>query len=206
MADVKRSTTMQGRAAATRARIIRAAYDLFCTSGYRGTTMEAIGKQAGVAVQTVYFNYRTKDELLRAVHEWTVLGDDPKPPAQQDWHVAAMRESDARVALAQLVAGVAQLNARIAPMRPVFNAVSQEPAGEIYLQSQEWRRRDMGTLVAELRKKTPLRPGLTQRRAADLLYFLMGPESYGALVLDAGWTERQWVTWTAETLGGQLFG
>ncbi|TCC53071.1 hypothetical protein E0H75_04905 [Kribbella capetownensis] len=88
----------------------------------------------------------------------------------------------------------------------MFNAVSQEPAGEIYRQSQEWRRRDMGTLVAELRKKTPLRSGLTQRRAADLLDFLMGPESYGALVLDAGWTQRQGVTWTAETLGSQLFG
>ena len=205
MADVKRSTT-QNKAAATRARIIRSAYDLFCASGYRATTMEAIGKQAGVAVQTVYFNYRTKDELLRAVHEWTVLGDDPTPPALQPWHVAAMREPDARAALSRIVAGVARLNARIAPMQGVFNAVSQEPAGEIYRQSQELRRHDMGILVAELRKKTPLRTGLTQRRAADLLDFLMGPESYGAFVLEAGWTERQWVTWAADTLNGQLFG
>ena len=204
MAGVKPSK-MQSKAAATRARIIRAAYDLFCATGYRATTMEAIGKQAGVAVQTVYFNFRTKDELLRAVHEWTVLGDDPVPPPLQPWHIAAMREPDARNALAKIVAGVAQLNARIAPMQSVFGAVSQEPAGEIYARSQELRRQDMAALVAELRKTTPLRPGLTQRRAADLLYFLMGPESYGAFVLEAGWTERQWVTWASETLNAQLF-
>ncbi|MEU4196551.1 helix-turn-helix domain-containing protein [Kribbella sp. NPDC026611] len=205
MAGVKRSTT-QERAAATRARIVRAAYDLFCAGGYRATTMEAIGKQAGVAVQTVYFTFRTKDELLKAVHEWTVLGDTPMPPALQPWHVAAMKESDARAALAKIVAGVAALNARIAPMLAVFNSVSQQPVGEIYARSKELRRHDMGELVVALRKKTPLRAGLAQRKAADLLDFLMGPESYGALVIEAGWTERQWVTWTADTLNAQLFG
>jgi AcrR family transcriptional regulator len=64
-------------------RIIVSAYTLFCESGYRGTTMESIAQRAGVAVQTVYFTFRTKDDLLQAVYEWAVLGDDGKPPPMQ---------------------------------------------------------------------------------------------------------------------------
>lgn len=163
MVAVERPTSrIQKRAAATRARIIRAAYDLFCDRGYRATTMEAIAEAADVAVQTVYFTFGTKDELLREVHGWTVLGDDPTPPAAQAWHVAAMREPDARQALAKLTAGVATLNARIAPMLPVFAAVRQEPAGEIYEMSKDLRRRDMRALVERLRSKTPLKRGMTR--------------------------------------------
>jgi hypothetical protein len=79
--------------------------------------MEAIAEWSGVAVRTVYFNYRTKDILLQAVHEWTVLGDDPKPPPLQDWNVAAMKEPDARDVLPKLIAGIADIEARVAPMR-----------------------------------------------------------------------------------------
>ena len=55
-------------------------------------------------------------------------------------------------------------------------------------------------------KKTPLVDGMTRRRAADLLHFLTGPESYRALVLDAGWSKRMWVRWVSDTLSRDLFG
>lgn len=64
----------------------------------------------------------------------------------------------------------------------------------------------MTALVDALAKKTPLADGMTRRRAADLLYFLTGPESYRALVLDAGWSERMWVRWVSDTLSRDLFG
>jgi AcrR family transcriptional regulator len=201
-----RVSKRQARAEATRARIIRHAYDLLCDLGFRATTMEAIAERAGVAVQTVYFNYRTKDDLLQAVHEWTVLGDDPKPPPLQDWHIAAMREPDARRALPRIIAGIATIDARIAPMIPVFHAVAQDPAGTVYQRSEALRRHGMTELIDALAKKTPLAPGMTRRRATDLIYFLTGPESYRALVLDAGWSPSQWVRWTSDTLGRGLFG
>ena len=76
-------TSRGDKAAATRRRILDAAYDLFCVAGYPATTMAAIGERAGVAVQTVYFTFRTKDALLQAVHNRTVLGRDEIPPPQQ---------------------------------------------------------------------------------------------------------------------------
>jgi hypothetical protein len=54
--------------------------------------------------------------------------------------------------------------------------------------------------------KTALRSGITPDRAADLLYFLMGPDSYAELVLEANWARRRWIEWVAQTLSDQLFG
>src|ERR1700760_2871743 len=102
------------RAEATRARMIRAAYELFCADGHKATTMQRIADRAGVAVQTVYFTFHTKDELLQAVHEWAVLGDEPTVPAQQPGILAAMNEPDGREALRLAVAGIAEIEARVA--------------------------------------------------------------------------------------------
>jgi AcrR family transcriptional regulator len=207
VADVKgRVSKAQAKSHVTRARIVRHAYELFGELGYRRTTMEAIAERSAIAVQTVYFNYRTKDILLQAVHEWTVLGDDPTPPPRQQWHIDAMREPDAHDVLRRMVAGTAGILARVAPMIPVYHSVAQEPAGAVYRRSEELRRQDMGRLVDDLARKTPLVPGLSRHRAADLAFFLMGPESYRALVLVAGWSHDEWVAWTSARLCHDLFG
>jgi AcrR family transcriptional regulator len=206
VAEVKASgTKMEQRSAETRARIVRAAYDLFCERGFRAVTMEAIGTAAGVSVQTVYFQFRTKDQVLRAVHNWTVLGDDDLPPERQAWYVAALREPDVRTALAKVIAGVAAINARIAPTLPIFATLAREPGGEIYGTSRQLRRDGMEQLVPALRAKARLRAGVTPTRAADLLDFFMGPESYAELVLRAGWSQRLWASWVSQTLADQLF-
>jgi hypothetical protein len=46
---------------------------------------------------------------------------------------------------------------------------------------------------------------VTRRRAAELLYVLMGPDMYRAFVIDAGWTPAEWVRWTGNALVRDLF-
>ena len=58
--------TRRERAKATRRRIAEAALVRFSGQGYAATTMDAIAGDAGVAVQTVYFTFHTKAELLIA--------------------------------------------------------------------------------------------------------------------------------------------
>jgi AcrR family transcriptional regulator len=207
MPEVKKQTTArQAKAAATRRRMLAAAYDCFCEEGFRATTMDVIAERAGVAVQTLYFTFHTKDELLQEVHNWTVLGDDPTPPPQQPWYVAAVEEPDARRSLALIVGGVIVIEARVAPMLPVFHAVAADPAGEIFRHGEALRREGMEDLVDVLVAKTPLRKGMTKERASDLLYVLMGPESYRSFVIECGWAPKQWTTWVTATLSRDLFG
>jgi AcrR family transcriptional regulator len=199
------SVNRRAQADATRARIIAHAYELFSQNGYRATTMQLVADGADVAVQTVYFTFRTKDDLLRSVFEWTVLGEDGRPPQLQDWHVEASAAPDANHAIPLLVAGIATINARMAPLLPVFHAVTLDPVGEIYAQSEQRRRADMGDLALVLSRKTPLRAGVTRHRAADLLFVLTGPALYRDFVLEAGWTPTEWVRWVSSSLIRDLF-
>jgi AcrR family transcriptional regulator len=210
MAEVKSSSrapsTRKAKAALTRTRMLSAAYDLLCEDGFRATTMEAIAQRAGVAVQTLYFTFHTKDELLQAVLDWTVMGDDPTPPPQQRWHVEALAEPDGRRALELLVAGLVTIEARVAPLLPVFHAVAADPACAVFRHGEDLRRSGFEEMIDALAKKTPLRHGMTRRRAADLLFILAGPESYRSFVIESDWTPRQWTSWVSATLVRDIFG
>ncbi len=64
-------------------RIIEAASDVFAGAGYVGARMADIADRAGVAVQTVYFTFHTKAELLTACCDHAVLDPERLPPSQQ---------------------------------------------------------------------------------------------------------------------------
>ena len=186
--------------------MLTAAYELFCSTGYRATTMDAIAERASVAVQTLYFTFHTKDELFQAVHERTVLGDEGVPPALQPWYRAAVASDDVRAAVRHLCRGVLSISRRVAPMIPAFHAVVADPAGEVWERSQRLRHDGMIELIAVLTKKAPLRAGITKGRAADVLYHLLGPDLYRTMVLERGWTERQLANWTERVLLDDVFG
>ena len=206
MADVKRKSTRQEKAASTRRRIVTAAYAAFCEDGFKATTMEAIARRADVAVQTLYFTFHTKDELLQQVHEWTVLGDDPTPPPMQPWHVAAVAEPDALRSVELIAEGLVTILARVAPTVPVFQAVAGDPAGEVWARGERLRRAGMEELVDMLAKKRRLRRGVTKRQAGDVLFVLAGPVCYRSFVLEAGWSPTQWSRWVSRALRNDLFG
>jgi AcrR family transcriptional regulator len=196
----------QEKAAATRGRMLDAAYALFCSDGYRTTTMEAIAERAGVAVQTVYFTFHTKDQLFQEVHERTVLGDENLPPPMQPWYLAAVTAADIREAVRHICRGVLSISRRVAPMIPAFHAVAGDPAGAVWERSQQLRHDGMIELVAALAKKSPLRKAITKDHAADVLYLLLGPDLYWTMVLGRGWTERQLANWTERVILHDLFG
>ena len=204
--DVKtQPSTRRDKAARTRRQMLDAAYELFCELGFRATTMEAIAARAGVAVQTLYFTFHTKDDLVQAVHDRTVLGDDALPPPEQPWYRRASQRTDAADAVADIVAGVATILARVAPMVPAFHAVAGDPAGDVWRHGEALRLQGMSELVDMLTTKTKLRPGLSRRRAADELFLLLGPEAYRVLVLQRGWTPTQWTSWTTRVIVHDLF-
>jgi AcrR family transcriptional regulator len=186
--------------------MLEGAYELFCSDGYRATTMEAIAERSGVAVQTLYFTFHTKDELFQQVHERTVLGDENLPPPMQPWYLAAVETPDVGDAVRHICRGVLAISRRVAPMIPAFHAVAGDPAGEVWERSQQMRHDGMVDLVAVLTKKARLRKTVTKDHAADVLYLLLGPDLYWTMVLGRGWTERQLANWTERVALDDLFG
>lgn len=57
------------RGADRRRQLLDAAASLFSTFGYTGTSMRDIAAEAGILSGSVYYHFKSKDELLLAVHE-----------------------------------------------------------------------------------------------------------------------------------------
>ena len=83
------------RAARSRRRIVQAATARFAADGYAATTIGAIARDAGVATQTVYYDFGTKRNVLRAVLDAAIAGDDPSVPVRdQAWVDEVARQTD----------------------------------------------------------------------------------------------------------------
>ena len=208
-----KSSTQSGpsgrrRARATRSRITKAAAELFAERGYVGTTMADIAAAAGVAVQTVYFVFHTKTEVLDSAYGLAVMGeDDPAVPQDQAWYRQALAEPDVSIAVQLVVDGLSEILRRVAPLDfAVRTAAAADPEASAFLARNEGMRADgYREMVAFLSRKRPLRENVTSARATDLMLFLAGPGAYRALVLERGWTHAEWVAWTSGALAQQLF-
>lgn len=201
--ETVRVTSRKQRAAATRHRILDSALTAFSQRGYSATTMEAIAANAGVAVQTVYFSFRTKSELLQAVFEHVVLGPDQTPPHLMPWWPRTDDGYDITTTVARFVDGTMELLARAAPL--VLMVVGDEGARERYEHNEQLRRYGYGELVTMLASKYPLREGLTPRQARDILLVLTGPQLFVEFTRDLGWSTDQLAAWTRSAILQQLF-
>ncbi len=197
----------KSKAADTRRRMLDAAIRCFTASGYDGTTMAAIAEEAGVAVQTLYFTFHTKAELLQETFDRAVLGDAiPVPPPETEWHKAMESEPDIQVALGHLVSGVTEILERVAPLRPVFEAAAAEDGvAEVWDRGERLRLRGYRTIVQILQEKRPLRGDYDLDAATDVLFILLGPDTFRAFVEERHWSLERWRSWLTRVLARELF-
>jgi hypothetical protein len=90
--------------------------------------MVDVAADAQVAVQTVYFTFHTKPELLAACYELAVLGDPgASPPPEQAWHVAMIAASTPAASVAHFVKGNMAICERVAVLDDMVRAAVHEP-------------------------------------------------------------------------------
>ena len=207
-AGVKRKRPSRSdRARATRRRIIESATRLFATDGYAFTTMEQIAAESAVAVQTVYYTFGTKGQLLCEAIEFVGAGGhDPLPVPQRPWMIEAMTTESPHKALALGVEHGVDIYERAAPLWPAVNAAAvAEPAVEKY-----WggvtaaRRAGMGRLIGHIAELEGIRKGLDVETATDVIFVLNGHGTFQGLVIEAGWTTPTFKAWLYSTLVEQL--
>jgi AcrR family transcriptional regulator len=201
--------TRRDRARATRLRITKAAYSLFCERGYAGTTMNDIAEAAGVAVQTVYFVFHTKSELLSRTYDFAVLGEDePLPPEKQPWFEKMTVEPDVAAALRHVVGGIGEILTRATPLDTVIRATtgSDPDTAQVRAFHERWRAEGYRAILEILGGKSALREGITRERATQLLLLYLGMDVYRVLVSDFGWSHEAWIDWTVDTVREQVFG
>ncbi|MBW8764631.1 MAG: TetR/AcrR family transcriptional regulator [Microbacterium sp.] len=198
--------TRREQAALTRLRILEAAHEAFVSRGYSGTRMVDVAAAAGVAVQTVYFVFHTKPELLTACFDLAVMGGpDELPPPQQPWHLAMMAATTGADSVAHLVDGTTSICQRVALLDDIVRAAIHEPeAVAVHERGERFRRHDFESIVASWAARFGLREGLSRTACLDLLLAYTGPSMYRQLVVDYSWTTKAYKGWLRETLTGLL--
>ena len=192
-------THRQRQALWTRRLIVDAARKLFVERGYTATTMEAIAKEADVAVSTVYAIYKNKRTILRAIREaWH------EQTHAREINEEASREPNPERRLRM----VAHASRRQWEVGGVVVAVYQgaaaadpEAAAELR-EALRGRRTTLDRIVEGM--KAALRPELDSARAAAVLRALCRAEIYRELVEESGWSPDTYEAWLFETLKEQL--
>jgi AcrR family transcriptional regulator len=184
--------------------MVEAAYRVFVEDGFGTATMNRVAREAGVAVQTLYFSFRTKGDLLQAAFEYAVLGPDATPPHASNWWRTAEEEPDIVRALEVWIAGTMPVFERAAPL--VWAVLGDTNARERYEYNEGLRRAGYRRMLDVLLTKHPLRSGLNPQRALDILLVVLGPQVFRQLTYDLDWSTDEVHVWARDLLLDQLFG
>jgi AcrR family transcriptional regulator len=185
------------RKLAHRDAMIDSASELFATVGFAGTTMAAVAAGAGMSVQSVYFAFHTKADLLRAAIDRAApeisTGSSEHGP---DRALAALVDEAVR---ALETTGALALAAHAAA-----------PGDEAVAQVRDWyderRARAAVSLVNRLRAQRGLATGVTARRVVDVVYGLLSPQLHAVLVRERGWSSKRYAAWATDAIGRALWG
>jgi len=207
--QVKPVVTRVGRrqqAAETRHRILDAAYQLLCAGGYDATTMQMVAEAAGVAVQTVYFVFGTKAQLLAEVENRVILADaTSEQELRRSWAAQLEKETDSHKLLALFVDVATDIQSRIAPFVAALGpALPSDP--QSVAARERGRDEFFGAVVDRLQAIGALRDGITRSHALDIIRVVNTVEAFVDLTTRRGWSVAEWKAWLTDLLSSQLLG
>src|SRR3989454_30947 len=201
--SVKSTRTYNGalrteQAQLTRTRILDAARRLLVSGTYSSVTMEEIAKEAGVAYQTVYAIFGTKQRLAQDLIE---VGFP---------HVAdALKLFDQLGPSDDLAVGL-RTNARVS--RLIYEVCADllrfmRESGDPGLLAR-YREREEQRLAGMIQHGVPamfersgrLRPGISASEAVAVMWALSGPDQYTQLVFERGWTPSRYEEWLGDAM------
>ena len=192
------SRSRQAAAQATRRAILDSARLMFFENGYVGTTMPAIAKDSGVALDTIYATVGKKSVLFRLLVETAISGTDKSMPAQDRDYVRAIRaEPDAALKLKIYAAALRHIQPRLAPLFLVLQAAAPlDPDLQALWQEISQRRAsNMRLLAKDIAATGKLRKELSEAVAADIIWSMNSPEFYLLLVGQRGWSPEEFEFW-----------
>jgi AcrR family transcriptional regulator len=185
---------------ATRRRVLDAAARLFVAQGYTATTIADIAGEAGVAVQSVYKAGQSKAELLHAVVDLAVAGDDEDIMIADRAAFAAIGdEADARRQVQIFADLIASIQERSAPVQAAYRqAAAVDETVAASLAATHRRRIETFTTVVAMIPRRHLRRPL--RESAETPWAIGSPDVFLLLRDQQGWDAARYRRWLGATL------
>lgn len=188
----------------TRRRILDVARSQFLETGYHGTTISALARAARVSPQTIYNTFGGKAEVLKAVYDVLLAGDDEPIALNDRPEIARVRSQSSAPETLRAYASVARL--LFDRVGPLLGVVLAEGAGSDadladFLATIERERRIGNTgVVDHLAERFGLAEGLTVEELVDHVWTLTAPDNGDRLVRRCGWSLDAYEHWLAEGL------
>ena len=162
---------------------------------------------AGVAVQTLYKVFGSKQALLSALVDVTVAGDHEPVALPDREFVAEIRAlTSARAMLDRYARHLVDTHVRQAQvMLALAAAATADPeVAAIWRKNLDDRHAGMTMFAADLASTGELRAEHTVDTAADVLWLAMDVHNYDWLVRRRGWSPERFRRWYVDTVGAAL--
>jgi AcrR family transcriptional regulator len=193
-----RPTLRARHAAVTRSAILDAARRLFAEQGYAATAVRPIAEEAGVAVQTLYTTFGSKQGLLLA------LVDTVREQAESQALGDQIVRSDDPLEMVRLAARIRRRTLEfggdvVATFRE--GAAGDPEVAAAYEEAHRRTREGIGRFCARLQGVGALRSGLTRKHAVDQVAAMFSAEIYEELTGHrSGWSPDEYERWLFERL------
>ncbi|WP_149083954.1 MULTISPECIES: TetR/AcrR family transcriptional regulator [Microbacterium] len=191
-----RSALRTRQAEETRARIVTAAARLFAAQGYQATTISAIAREAGVSAETVKTT-AAKAELLIAAFEITFSGSEAAETLADTEAGSGLTSLPDDVFLDAVITQIGAANERGHALWTVLlGAALSDPIVDAALQRiLANRAADYRGFASELQRRGIVASEHDSDALADVLSFLLSPESYQQLVVQSQWSPDRYRSW-----------
>ena len=195
------SPRRQQQADETRRRIVDAARRLIGKNGYDETTIAGIADEAGVATQTVYAVFRSKQGILRALIDRAIYGLDyeklvlrslaQSDPADRLRHAAKIAREIYESERTEL-----DFLRKAGVENPEAIAVDKDREGH--------RFEAQAVMIDSLEDAGALRRELKRSTAHEILWSLTGRDLFRMLVIERKWSATRYQDWLGELLVKEL--
>jgi AcrR family transcriptional regulator len=198
----------QAQAQETRHRIVTAARELMLDGGYARMTIADLARAAGVSAQTVYNSVGGKAEVVRAVYDVMLAGDEEPVPMSSRPEFRAVVEAADVSAWAAAYAGIARMiQQRVGPLLGAL--LAHGPAGDPVLEElvatiDRQRRIGNEEALKGLAERGLLPARTPHSRLVDAVWVLTAPEVYDRLVRRLGWSATAYERWLSAQLRAAL--
>jgi AcrR family transcriptional regulator len=188
----------------TRARILDAARELLIAEGFFAMTVPLLAQRAEVSPQTVYNSVGGKAEVVKAVYDVLLAGDDDPTPMKERPEVRALHEAPDWAAFSRAYAARSRgILDRVGPLLGVI--LAHGPGGDQVLQEflatiENERRIGNAIGLKGLRDRGALPQSRSADGLVDAIWTLTAPEIYDRLVRRCGWSSDQYEEWLAVEL------
>jgi AcrR family transcriptional regulator len=192
----------RAQTALTEERIVAAATDLFLSSGYIETTLEAVAKAARVGVRTIYVRFGTKAQLFKRVVDVAIVGDtEPVDVLGRDWMQRSLNLPTAAERIAAAAAAIRQIMERSwALFEVALQAAIIEPTiQEAWQEGRRGARRAQEVFWTAMADDGLLPPAADLAWLIDTTGLLGSAETYLQAGHLYGWSYDHYEEWIATT-------